>query len=177
MSSLIEILAFGECKYITSTLSRVTLDAKIWMTDRKLSMKPSPATWRSFTWKRLHLRFQIKYSKKSYNFNSGNLGARTLRLLCKYNPQLRNGHSAITIWMLDARNPNIRIFWHLKHSDFGTIMSQDHYVWSSHMNEWMNEWMNELFIDLFSIAIIVRQNLVIHNLSITNGNACLHFWT
>ena len=35
--------------------------------------------------------------------------------------------------------------------------------------------MNELFIDHFSIAIIVRQNLVIHNLSITNGNACLHF--
>ena len=35
--------------------------------------------------------------------------------------------------------------------------------------------MNELFIDLFSIAIIMRQNLVIHNLSITNGNARLHF--
>ena len=35
--------------------------------------------------------------------------------------------------------------------------------------------MNELFIDLFSIAIMMRQNLVIHNLSITNVYARLQF--
>ncbi len=67
VSSLTEILALGECKYIGSTLSRVTLEAKICITDRKFSMKPSPATCRSFTWKeelRLKVRLRKRFHKR-----------------------------------------------------------------------------------------------------------------
>ena len=44
VSSLTEILALGEWRYTGSTLSRVTLEAKICITVRKFNMKPSPAT-------------------------------------------------------------------------------------------------------------------------------------
>lgn len=49
VSSLILTLDLGLCRYNGSTLSIVTLPAKCCITDKKLSMNPSPATIRSFT--------------------------------------------------------------------------------------------------------------------------------